>query len=55
MATGGRQPGDAQVARMGQEIGNSLVAVSALYHQARLQARQGHLFRAREFWNKGCN
>ena len=35
------------VARKGQEIGNPLIAVTALCHQARLQARQGRLHRAR--------
>jgi LuxR family maltose regulon positive regulatory protein len=37
-----------EVARMGQETGNSLVAVGALCHQAELQTRQGRLHQARE-------
>jgi LuxR family maltose regulon positive regulatory protein len=37
-----------EVARMGQETGNSLIAVTALCHQAELQTRQGRLHRARE-------
>ncbi len=37
-----------EVARMGQEIGNPLIAVAALCHQAKLQMRQGHLHRAQE-------
>ncbi len=36
------------VARMGQEMGNPLIAVTALCHQARLRARQGRLHRAYE-------
>jgi LuxR family maltose regulon positive regulatory protein len=36
------------VVRMGLESGNPLVAVPALCHQARLQARRGRLHRARE-------
>ncbi len=38
----------AEVARMGQESGNRLIAVAALCYQAKLQARQGLLHRARE-------
>lgn len=37
-----------EVARMGQEIGNPLIAVVALCHQANLQRRQGRLHRAQE-------
>jgi LuxR family maltose regulon positive regulatory protein len=37
-----------EVARMGQEVGNPLVAVTALCHRARLEARCGQLHRARE-------
>jgi LuxR family maltose regulon positive regulatory protein len=51
MADGDLQGGNQafqEVARMGQEIGNPLVAVAALCHQAELQMRQGRLHRARE-------
>jgi LuxR family maltose regulon positive regulatory protein len=37
-----------EVARMGQEMGNPLIAVAAVCHQASLQMRQGRLHRARE-------
>jgi LuxR family maltose regulon positive regulatory protein len=37
-----------EVARIGQELGNPLLAATALCQQARLQARDGHLHRARE-------
>jgi LuxR family maltose regulon positive regulatory protein len=37
-----------EVARMSQEIGNPLIAVPALCHQAKLQVRQGRLHQARE-------
>jgi LuxR family maltose regulon positive regulatory protein len=37
-----------QVARKGQEIGNPLIAVTALCYQAKLQARQGRLHRTHE-------
>ncbi len=43
---GSQELGD--VARMGQELGNPLIAVTALCFQARLQVRQGRLHRARE-------
>jgi LuxR family maltose regulon positive regulatory protein len=36
------------VARRGEEIGNPLIAVTALCHQAKLQARQGRLQRAQD-------
>jgi LuxR family maltose regulon positive regulatory protein len=35
-----------ELVRMGQEIGNPLIAVTALCHQADLQKRQGHLHQA---------
>jgi LuxR family maltose regulon positive regulatory protein len=38
----------AEVVRIGQELGNPLIAVTALCYQARLQSRQGRLYRARE-------
>lgn len=37
-----------QVVRMSQEMGNLLISVSALCHQAKLQMRQGQLHRARD-------
>jgi LuxR family maltose regulon positive regulatory protein len=37
-----------EVARMGEEMGNPLVAVAALCYQAKLQRRQGRLPRAQE-------
>jgi LuxR family maltose regulon positive regulatory protein len=37
-----------EVARVCQEIGNPLIAVAALGHQAKLQMRQGRLHRAQE-------
>jgi LuxR family maltose regulon positive regulatory protein len=37
-----------EVARMSQEIGNPLIAVAALCHEAKLQVRQGRLHQARE-------
>jgi LuxR family maltose regulon positive regulatory protein len=37
-----------ELSRMSQEIGNPLVAVAALCHQAKLQMRQGRLHRAQE-------
>ncbi len=37
-----------ELARMGQELGNLLIAVTALCYQARLQSRQGQLYRAKE-------
>jgi LuxR family transcriptional regulator, maltose regulon positive regulatory protein len=43
----GRQSLD-KVIRMGQEIGNPLIAVAALSHKARLQMRQGRLRLAHE-------
>jgi LuxR family maltose regulon positive regulatory protein len=44
-----------EVARMGQEIGNPMIAVTALCHQARLQARQGRLHRAREILERALH
>jgi LuxR family maltose regulon positive regulatory protein len=37
-----------EVAQMGQELGNPMITVTALCHQAKLQARQGRLHRAKE-------
>ena len=37
-----------ELARKGQEVGNPMVAVSALCYQARLQAREGRLHRVKE-------
>jgi len=37
-----------EVARMGEEMGNPLIAVVALCHQAKLQMRLGRLYRAQE-------
>ena len=37
-----------EVARISQEIGNPLIAVAALCHQAKLQMRQGRLHQAQE-------
>jgi LuxR family maltose regulon positive regulatory protein len=37
-----------EVAKRGQEIGNPMIAVTALCHQSRLQARQGRLHQAKE-------
>ncbi len=51
LADGSLQDGSQElqeVARLGQEIGNPLIAVTALCHRARLQARRGRLHRARE-------
>jgi LuxR family maltose regulon positive regulatory protein len=48
---GSLQDGDRklkEVASMGQELGNPLIAVTALCYQARLQARQARLHQARE-------
>jgi LuxR family maltose regulon positive regulatory protein len=42
----------AEVARMGQELGNPLIAVTALCYQARLQSRQARLHRAWEILDR---
>lgn len=50
LADGGLQEGKQaleDVTRMGQQMGNPLIAVASLCHQAKLQTRQGRLHQAR--------
>ena len=44
-----------EVVRMGQEIGNPMIAVGALCDQARLEKRQGRLFRAKAILERALN
>jgi LuxR family maltose regulon positive regulatory protein len=44
-----------EVAQMGQEIGNPLIAVAAICHQATLQMRQGRLHRAQEIFEQALH